>query len=389
MNDTALLFDEEDEDSLEQPLSEEDVSNCVLFATDWTVGTVLDQLQRGNINLSPRFQRRDAWPVVRKSRYVESLMLHLPVPHIVLAERKGKKGQFLVLDGRQRLLSLMQFIGLAEDSNNNRFALHGLEVATCAEKLTWPELDDIVDLKTQLENATVRSVVIRNWQTEKVLHLVFSRLNTESVRLNAQELRLAAYPGEFVYFVDDQSVESPGVARLFGRQPPDGDSRMRDAELLVRYFAFQNCFDRYEGPMRPFLDSACSMLNRSWEARMQEIRAQMDSFETAVKLGFECFEDGFGKRWIAEEDKFGGRQNRAVLDVLLHYLAKTDPATVRAEPAKYPEVMKDLFRTNAEFVESIDATARHAAQSVARFPIFGEALLAAGIDVPVSRPQNG
>lgn len=82
---------------------------AVVTGTDWTVETVLSQMRRGNFDLSPKFQRRDAWDAKRKSRFIESLILQLPVPQIVLAEKKNAKGQYIVLDGKQRLLALRQF----------------------------------------------------------------------------------------------------------------------------------------------------------------------------------------------------------------------------------------------------------------------------------------
>ena len=65
-------------------------SQAVVFATDWTAETILRQLDKGNISLDPGYQRRDAWRPDRKSRFIESLLLGLPIPQLVLAEAKGK-----------------------------------------------------------------------------------------------------------------------------------------------------------------------------------------------------------------------------------------------------------------------------------------------------------
>jgi hypothetical protein len=66
-------------------------TQAVLAATDWTTQTVLIQLTKGNIELNPNFQRRDAWRPARKSRFIESLILGISIPQLVLAERKNKK----------------------------------------------------------------------------------------------------------------------------------------------------------------------------------------------------------------------------------------------------------------------------------------------------------
>jgi hypothetical protein len=90
-------------------LNKDSFSDAVLWATDWTTETIISQLKKGNIELSPSFQRRDAWGNDRKSRFIESIILGLPIPQIILAERKDKRGSYVVIDGKQRLLSIRQF----------------------------------------------------------------------------------------------------------------------------------------------------------------------------------------------------------------------------------------------------------------------------------------
>lgn len=72
-------------------------------------------IAKDNIDLDPKFQRRDAWDQYDKSRLIESLILGLPVPPIILAERKGVKNKYIVIDGKQRLLTLRQFSASEND----------------------------------------------------------------------------------------------------------------------------------------------------------------------------------------------------------------------------------------------------------------------------------
>jgi len=79
---------------------------AVINQADWTVETIIQQIDKGNIELNPAFQRREAWQTPRKSQYIESLIINVPVPQVVLAERRDKRGKFIVIDGKQRLLAL-------------------------------------------------------------------------------------------------------------------------------------------------------------------------------------------------------------------------------------------------------------------------------------------
>lgn len=311
-NDVEFVEEVDTELDVDQALH---FSDAVLHSTDWTVETILSQLTRGNIEMSPRFQRRDAWSVGRKSAFVESLILGLPVPQIVLAEKNGQRGKYIVLDGKQRLLSLLQFTGNA-GGVNNAFRLSGLEARTDLARKTYKSLNHPAlenDLNAFL-NYTIRTVVIRNWPSYDFLHLVFLRLNTGSVKLSPQELRQAMFPGQFSDEVDDRALNSDSLKSLLGRSTPD--PRMRDVELLVRYLGFHFFLSDYTGRMKDFLDNTSMKLNNVWDSKRPSVEAAIDEFNIAT-----CFLiDLFGEDRIAR--KTGSRSfNRAIFDALIFYAA--------------------------------------------------------------------
>ena len=98
-----------EESALEGTETEEDLGSvdpaqfgrAIVSGTDWTADTIISQLAKGNIDLDPTFQRRDAWTQARKSKFIESIILGLPIPQLVLAESQDSKGIFIVIDGKQ------------------------------------------------------------------------------------------------------------------------------------------------------------------------------------------------------------------------------------------------------------------------------------------------
>ncbi|MGA2136906.1 MAG: DUF262 domain-containing protein [Bryobacteraceae bacterium] len=84
----------ESEDDL-QAVDPSLLGRAVVFGTDWTAATLIDQLGRGNIKLDPIFQRRDAWNAARKSRFIESIILGLPIPQLGLPKRRTTGDPFL------------------------------------------------------------------------------------------------------------------------------------------------------------------------------------------------------------------------------------------------------------------------------------------------------
>ena len=88
----------EDESDLDELLLTE-LSDAIVQATDWTTDTILGQIEKERIQLNPNFQRRDAWTVERKSKFIESLFLGFPIPQLVLAELREleARGVHLIL----------------------------------------------------------------------------------------------------------------------------------------------------------------------------------------------------------------------------------------------------------------------------------------------------
>lgn len=370
----GLDFNEEESASAVEFSGEEDVTDdaglgdigqAVLWASDWTTETIISQMQRGNIEINPRFQRRDAWNRRQKSRFIESLVLGLPIPQIVLAERKNARGQYIVLDGKQRLLSLYHFSGNGE-GRDVAFNLQGLEIrkdlAKCSFKFLKERPDNKVDFDT-FSNQVIRAVVIRNWPSTLFLHLVFLRLNTGSLKLSAQELRQAIVPGPFSDFADDFTLTCAPLHRLLGRQSPD--PRMRDVELFVRHSALSRRIVDYRGRMKEFLDESCIDFNQSWEDVKESIRSDAKNFQS----GIESLEVILGENLAR---KLGSRLfNRSIFDALIFYASKEE---IRENMLKKREAVQDAYKkivNNEEFKQAIESDTAGIPHTVARLRLWG------------------
>ncbi|MFF0157439.1 DUF262 domain-containing protein [Streptomyces sp. NPDC005263] len=383
--------DGEEEDTAASVTSEE-VTRAVVTDTDWTAETILSQLRRGNIQLNPRFQRRDAWNKPRKSRFIESLILGLPIPQIVLAEDKNRRGKFIVLDGKQRLLALRQFAAgssfaaSAEEEDFKGFSLTALEVREDLRLATLRKMeedDSYVDDLNSLLNETIRTVVVRRWPNEDFLNLVFLRLNTGSVKLSPQELRQALHPGPFTDFLDDCASDSDWLRAALRIDKPD--FRMRDVEVLLRYFGFQFTLDEYTGNLKKFLDETVNLLNAQWTKEDVRIKDVGENCNKAIEATFKIFGDNAFYRWA--NGKYEGRFNRAVFDVMTYYFSEE---AVRAKSFSRASAVESAFRdlcdTNQRFVESIQTTTKTPLATHRRLSLWGEALGEA-IEMPLRVPE--
>lgn len=385
IEDSALVnFDDDQADDIDELVDPERFRDAVLYGTDWTVRTLLEQIENGNIDLSPSFQRRDAWSPKNKSRFIESVALQLPIPQIVLAEQKNKRGTFIVLDGKQRLLTLAQFAGnLPEDhplweqsKKVGPLKISGVQILDGFNGKTYSDISGdaaLLKYKTQFDNHTIRSALIRNWPDEDYLYEVFIRLNTGSSRLSPQELRQAMKPGPFTEFLSDRSGSSKAIRAILGLSGPD--FRMRDVDLLLRLIAFSSKLYLYKGNLKPFLDEVHEYFNINWKAEENFIYSLADRLEESIEFLIQVFNDPkkVGRRW--SEGRFDGPINRAVLDVQI--AACLDPHIREASSSGKIDIVAEfinLSESRADFSQAVAGTTKSITAIRLRYAAWQSAL---------------
>ncbi|QBJ15514.1 DUF262 domain-containing protein [Agrobacterium sp. 33MFTa1.1] len=261
---------------------------------------IRDMIDRGEaINLHPEYQRRLRWNTTQKSRLIESLLLNIPIPPVFFYENDAAR--YEVMDGQQRLNTIREFFSGA-------FALTGLRVLSPLNGIRYPKAPPRV--KRTLDRASISAIVLlMESETEitgsnllnltDIRRLVFDRLNTGGMKLNAQELRNAQNPGPFNNAIVELSRYSL-FTQVFGipaynetnpddyyinpeRQKNSLYSTMKDCELVLRYFALKNDAN-IRGSMK-------SMLDRAMDTQMthEQAEAAKVEFKSRFKFLFDLF----------------------------------------------------------------------------------------------------
>ena len=349
--------------------------NAVIWGTDWTTETIASQLRKGNIELSPRFQRREAWTDKEKSCLIESLALGVPVPPIILAEKKDKKNSFLVIDGKQRLISIRRFFceESEESEELHRLKLSGLEVLSVLNGKTYDEIKTINrEYIDDIENQTIRTIVIKNWSNEAFLYNVFLRLNTGGKKLSPQELRQALRPGPFLDYLDEATADSNQIKKMLNNKQPD--SRMRDVELALRYYGFKYCLDEYNGNLKAFLDLTCDKLNRKWSIFEDEFKKDFSELENAIDFSYEIMEsDSPFSRFTG--DKSNNVFNRSVFELFTFYFNDNKiREMVRLGKEQFVMLFREL-NNDSMFIDAVSNTVKDRNKLCTRFNMFSELLL--------------
>ncbi|MFC1970618.1 DUF262 domain-containing protein [Chloroflexota bacterium] len=216
------------------------------YGADYPVDGLVKRIKNGDIYVPP-FQRPFVWTLKTSSRFIESLLLGLPVPGIFLSRDEDTK-RLVVIDGQQRLRTLQYFYtGIFHDTKRE-FALYKCE--SRYEGVTYRTLTE--EDRRRLDDSIIHATIVKQDEPtddySSIFH-IFERLNTGGTLLGAQEIRNALFQGEF----NDLIVElnnSPAWRRLFGRP----SSRFRDCELIIRFLALYFHGDLYKPPMKEFLN---------------------------------------------------------------------------------------------------------------------------------------
>ncbi|WBY03295.1 DUF262 domain-containing protein [Ramlibacter tataouinensis] len=354
--DFALIPDDqqEDEDDIHGEITSKD---AVVMNADWTIETLNGQINKGNIDLQPGFQRRAAWDDTRKSRLVESIIVGMPIPNIVLAENKKHRGRFIVIDGKQRLLAINDFL-------NGKFSLRGLDIRDDLNERTFAQLPS--EDREFLENSTLRSSLIKNWADDNFLFAIFFRLNSGSLPLSPQELRKALIGGNLLDAIEAYLQASKPFQSIFGNGL---DKRMRDSELVLRFIAYDRALEEYRGDFKEFLDQTTRFFEADWNQRKPAADEAMKRLDGALTAAHAVFGRDAFKKWVG--GKYERVINRAVFDCVVRFFA--EPAVAKAAVQKRTQVVQAFHKVclSTEFKDAIEKTTKSLEATKTRIDIWG------------------
>lgn len=219
---------------------------------DLPISRLRTMIEDGEIDLAPEFQRRLRWTRAQQSRLIESVVMNVPIPPVFLGE--DKPGRYVVLDGRQRLTALYDFL-------SDRLRLSGLDVWDELNGKKFKQLANLGDppIATAITRRFVPAVLILHESVPEVKYEVFDRLNTGGVIAEPMEVRNAIYRGQFNKLLHD--VTDSRAFRVLWGIPTDDKQRQRnsafkkmiDLEMALRFFAFQQ-YQAFSGSLKAFLN---------------------------------------------------------------------------------------------------------------------------------------
>ncbi len=263
------------------------------YLTDYSVELLALKMNKGEFEI-PGYQREDTWEDERKSRFVESLLMGLPIPFLFFWERRD--GKLEVVDGSQRLRTIQQFI-------NNEIEIGELTELTELEGIQFNDLPDSRQLK--IKNRSIRGIILNEHADEQARFDIFERINTGSKIANKAEVRRGALSGPFLDLVIDLAND-----KLFVHLAPvpqrSVNLRKRE-EMVTRFFAYADLhaknFDGYRDRPAEYLFSYAKAANLACKDK-KVVAEYKRRFSDTMKFVEKAFPFGFRKTASATETHY-------------------------------------------------------------------------------------
>lgn len=223
-----------------------------------TFGEIINLHKTKEMIIQPEYQRLFRWSIHQQSRLIESILLEFPIPQIFVIENDD--GVFEVIDGLQRICSMLHFIAseeLPKELNLEPLTLDGCEVINDLNGIKYTDLPQ--KLRLRLKRTSIRTIVIRGQSKSNLKYEMFKRLNTGGSLLSHQEIRnctarMVVPKGvEFYKLLKDLAAD-PNYKACIETIAASDKEQKADEELVLRFFAAKNALDIFKGSIRDWLD---------------------------------------------------------------------------------------------------------------------------------------
>ena len=227
------------------------IINIRTKSLDVSFNELYDMYTDGELVISPDYQRLFRWEEEKQSRFIESLILEMPVPPIFVIEIKD--GVYELIDGLQRVSSYLHFRGeVLGEATTEPLILCGCDIVPALNGLSFHMLPKPLQIK--IKRSFVRMEVIKKESEPSLKYHMFKRLNTGGELLSAQEIRnctVRLLDSKALDFIDECSKNSDFRA-VISKIGTDGFNMKYDQELVLRFFAIKNDLQSYKYPVTEY-----------------------------------------------------------------------------------------------------------------------------------------
>lgn len=281
------------------------------YLTEYTVELLANKVRNGDFFV-PSYQREFTWEHARKSRFIESLLMGLPIPFLFFWE--APDGKLEIVDGSQRLRTIEEFI-LGE------LRLGELETLSLVGGFRFSDLPE--SRRRKIMNRSIRGIVLNEHADEQARFDLFDRINTGSKEANKAEVRRGALGGPFLDMVI-RLADDP----LFSELAPVTEKQLKEREreeLVTRFFAYGDGLQGYDNKVSPFIFEYTKKMNTAFAAHPEMIATYEERFAKVMRFVKDNIPLGFRR---TEKGTVTPRARFEAIAVGSHLALQADPSLV-------------------------------------------------------------
>jgi Protein of unknown function DUF262 len=275
----ASLFTAEQRDSAEEEIVAH-TKRIDYYLTEYTIELLAKKMRDGDFEV-PDYQREFTWEEERKWRFIESIMMNLPIPFLFFWENPAS-GKLEIVDGSQRLRTIEEFI-------HGDLILGELDKLPLVSGFAFKDLPEARQRK--VKNRSIRGIVLNEHADAQSRFDLFERINTGSKVANKAEVRRGALRGPFLDLVIELAKYTPFVDLT-----PVSDKQRKEREreeLVTRFFAYGDGLEEYADEVSPFLFAYSKKMNARFTADPSLVGVYKQRFCAVIDFIAQAFPYGF------------------------------------------------------------------------------------------------
>lgn len=244
---------------------------------DYSIDFLIQKFREDEFYIPPEYQRQYIWNDSNKNRFVESILLGLPIPLMFFSDTED--GRCEIIDGAQRTQAMEEFM-------SGDLVLSGLKKLTSLNGFSYNDVPTYY--RKKFDKTNMRVVVLSDDTSLDIRQEIFNRINTTGREANASEVRRGSYRGRFMNFLTDCTNDP-----LFRAVCPISETmtkRYEHLELVLRFFAFLDEYQNFNHQVEGFLDEYVESKQDSFDKETMK-----SEFDTMLKFVKQYFPNGFAK----------------------------------------------------------------------------------------------
>lgn len=285
---------------------------------EMSIGEVMNLYRDGELFITPEFQRLFRWDITRKTRFIESLLLGIPIPPIFVFQRDD--GIWELVDGLQRLSTIFEFAGIlkgADGAMQSPSAMEGTRFLPSLAGVKWESSNEDEEelpgaLQIDLKRARLRVEILKKESDPTAKYELFQRLNTGGAELSEQEVRncIAVMLNRNFFNWLKENAANPDFINTID-QTEYALEKQTDVELVLRFITFRHVPYKSGLDVHEYLDEALIQLATTEDINWN---VEADIFSRTFLLLNRAMKESTFKRWNGAQ--FTGKFLMSVFEVV-------------------------------------------------------------------------